>query len=53
MALSAVLLHSRSVREGASAGGEGEDESRAMPGGGDAAHRGLSGNSTVAQIWLL
>lgn len=33
--------------------GEGEDESRAMPSGEDEAHRGLSGNSTVAQIWLL
>lgn len=54
MALSAVLLHSRSVRERERerAGGEGEDESRTMPGEGDAAHRRLSGNSTVAQIWL-
>lgn len=33
MALSAVLLHSRSVREG-EPGGEGENESRAVPGGG-------------------
>lgn len=43
MALSTVLLHSRSVRE--RAGGEGEDESRAMPGKRDEAHQGLSGNS--------
>lgn len=39
--------------QGERAGGEGEDESRAMPSEGDEAHQGLSGNSTVAQIWLL